>query len=160
MQIGMKLVCSLLLLVVSTTLYAQMPGWLTELNAEIAMMEENIASCRADIEDFQQEIDDLIKNTPPPITGTATEKRIRELQKMRSLWRCWAEGAEKKLRRIKEIRDELKKYLGSGSASSSEQRMINQTKDKVNQAEKHVKEMQAKGQKLGDTINKALGEDR
>lgn len=158
MQTGMKLLWSLLLLMLTSTLTAQTPDWLTDINEEITMMEENIASCRADIEDFQAEIDDLIKNTPSPITGTATEKRIRELQQMRSLWRCWAEGAEKKLRRLKVIREVLKKRFGT--ATSSEQRSIKHTQDKVNQAERNVKDMQAKGQKLGKTIEDALDKNR
>ena len=60
------------------------------------MMEENIESCQNDIDDFQAEIDDLIKNAPSPITGTPTEKRIRELQKNRSLYRCWKKITEER----------------------------------------------------------------
>lgn len=149
----------LVLLLFTTQSMAQTAEpWLVDIDNEISQMEENIASCRADIADFQAEIDDLIKNTPSPITGTPTEDRIRELQKKRALWSCWGDQAEKKLNRLKAIRGVLiKKY---GTASPVMKRQIQQRQENVKQAEKKANDMKQAGEKLGDTINSALNKHK
>lgn len=149
----------LVLLLFTTQSRAQTPEpWLVDIDNEISQMEENIASCRADIADFQAEIDELIKNTPSPITGTPTEDRIRELQKKRALWSCWGDQAEKKLNRLKAIRSVLiKRY---GTASPVVKRQIQKRQEKVKQAEKKANDMKQAGEKLGDTINEALNEHK
>ncbi|MEO0472050.1 MAG: hypothetical protein AAF206_20650 [Bacteroidota bacterium] len=150
-------VLALLFFSVQTNQASAQP-WLDAINAEIDELENLVAACRADIKDFQEEIDALIKNTPPPITGTPTEQKIRDLQKKRALWRCWGEQREKDIRRLKVIRGILKKRWGT--ADTGTQSYIKRTENKVNKVEREIKATQAAGQKLESTIHSVLGEQR
>lgn len=139
---------------------AQVPPWLADINEEIRIMEENVADCRQGIEDIQAEIDALIKNTPPPITGTPTEAKIRQLQKDRALYRCWADLTDKKIRRLKAIRGVLEKRFNNPSTSQHEKTEINKTKRKVNKVEQEAQNNKRAGQRVENTIKNALGEHK
>ena len=144
----------------SSSVNAQVPAWLVDINTEIDLMEENVADCRKGIEDIQAEIDALIKNTPPPITGTPTEDKIRKLQKERALYRCWADMTDKKIRRLKVIRDVLKKRYGQSAGNGHLQGEINKAQRKVDKVEQDAKNNQRAGQRLENTIKGALGEHK
>lgn len=142
------------------TASAQVPDWLDDLNQEIDLLANNAADCRAYIADVQAEIDALIKNTPPPITGTPTEKKIRDLQRTRFAAKCFLKKTEKELSRLKTIRDVLKKRFGQSAGNSHLQTEIKKAEQKVDKVEKDIQQNEAAKQKAIDTVNDALNEHK
>ncbi|MEM7371147.1 MAG: hypothetical protein AAF587_21205 [Bacteroidota bacterium] len=156
----LSILCLAFFLTSSTSSSAQVPAWMVDINEEIDMLEENVADCRQGIEAIQAEIDALIKNTPPPITGTPTEAKIRQLQKDRALYRCWADMTDKKIRRLKVIRGVLEKRFNEPGTSQQDKTEINKTKRKVNKVEQDAKNNKRAGQQIENTIKNALGEHK
>ncbi|MEL6673603.1 MAG: hypothetical protein AAFR61_15470 [Bacteroidota bacterium] len=154
------LTATILFCLLPATSLAQTPAWLVDINQELDLLEDNLQSCNDYIKDVQAEIDHLIKTSPKPITGSPAEKKIRDLQRQRFAAKCFRDKTEKAIRRLKAIRDVLKKRWGTAGTSAHVKTEIQKTQKKCDQVEQKAQANDRAAKKAQDTVDQALKQRR